>query len=171
MLDLLKARRSIRKYQDRAVEKHKVDTILKSGLLAPSAKARRSWEFIVVDDRELLKKLSLHRGQASFIADAPMAIVVAGDSENDDMWIENASIAAILMQVTAHSLGLGTAWNQVRARERNEQETAEEYIKKALNVPEKYGILCMLGIGYPDEAKEPYKEEDLLYNKIHTNGF
>jgi nitroreductase len=171
MLELLKTRRSIRKYQDRPVEQEKVDAILKSGLLAPSSRARRPWEFIVVDNKELLKKLALHRGKASFIADAPLAIVVAADAETDDMWIEDASIAAILMQVTAHSLGLGSAWNQVRGRERSEQETAEEYIRKALNIPEKYGILCMLGIGYPDEVKEPYKEEELLYNKIHSNEF
>jgi nitroreductase len=172
MLELLKTRRSIRKYQDRAVEKEKVDAIIQSGLMSPSSRGRRPWEFILVDDRDLLHKLSLSRGQVpSFVADAPLAIVVTADSKTNDVWIEDASIAAIIMQVTAHSLGLGSCWNHIRARMHNDEMTAEDYVREVLNIPEQYSILCILAIGYPDETKEPYKLDQLPYEKVHTNGF
>ena len=58
MYELLKARRSIRKFQDKQVEGDKLDTILKCALLSPSSRGRQPWEFIVVTDQKLLQKLS-----------------------------------------------------------------------------------------------------------------
>ncbi|MDD2480609.1 MAG: nitroreductase family protein [Lutispora sp.] len=172
MLDLLKTRRSIRKYQDKKVEKEKIDAILKSALMAPSSSGRKLWEFIVVEDKEKLEKLSKCRERGSqLLAGAPLAIVVAIDGDPYDVWIEDASIAAIIMQLTAHSLGLGTCWVQVRERQYNEDIKSEEYIKQVLEIPESVKIECMIAIGYPDEEKVPHDEESLLFNKIHKEKF
>ena len=65
LYDLLKSRRSIRRFQSREVEKEKVDTILKSALLSPSSRSRRPWEFVAVTDKELLMKLSKSREHGS----------------------------------------------------------------------------------------------------------
>ena len=172
MIDLLKTRRSIRKYQDKRVEKDKIDAILKGALMAPSSSGRKSWEFIVVEDKEKLEKLSKCREKGSQLLEgAPLAIVVAIDGEPYDVWIEDASIAAIIMQLTAHSLGLGTCWVHVRERKYNEDIKSEEYIKQVLKVPESVKIECMIAIGYPDEEKAPHDEESLLFNKIHKEKF
>ncbi|MEG3071814.1 MAG: nitroreductase family protein [Candidatus Syntrophopropionicum ammoniitolerans] len=111
MYELLKARRSIRKFQDKQVEKEKLDTILKCALLAmPSSRRSQPWEFVAVTDRELLQKLSTCREHgAEFLAGAPAAVVVLADLEKSDVWIEDAVIAAIIMQLAAQSLGLGYA--------------------------------------------------------------
>ena len=78
--ELLRARRSIRKFKNREVEKKKIDAILKSALLSPSSRARRPWEFIAVTDTELLKTLSGCRERGSqFLAGAPLGIVVLAD--------------------------------------------------------------------------------------------
>jgi nitroreductase len=75
LYDLLKSRRSIRKYQSREIEKEKLDQILKCALLSPSSRSRRPWEFIAVTDRELLSKLSQCREHSSqFLAGAPLGI-------------------------------------------------------------------------------------------------
>lgn len=170
--DLLKSRRSIRKFQNREVEKEKIDAILKSALLSPSSRSRRPWEFISVTDRALLQKLSQCREHSSsFLANAPVGIVVAADPNICDVWVEDASIASIIIQLSAHSLGLGSCWIQVRERYGANNTKAGDYIKKVLNIPEKYEIECMVAIGYPAEEKSPYDEEDLLYNKLHFNGF
>lgn len=62
MLELIKSRRSIRRYQDKAVEQEKLDAILKSALMAPSSRGRRPWEFIVVNDREKIKSFRFAEG-------------------------------------------------------------------------------------------------------------
>lgn len=172
MLEFLKTRRSIRKFQDRPVEKEKVDGIIKSVLLAPSSRSRRPWEFVVVTDKETLKDLSLCRkGSSSFLAEAPLCIVVLADKEACDVWIEDCSIAAIIAQLSAHSMGLGSCWIQVRERMKDEKVSAETYIKERLNIPDKYAVQCMIAIGYPGEEKKPYEEEMLPYNKIHFEKY
>ncbi len=170
--DVLQSRRSIRKFQNRAVEKEKIDVILKSALLAPSSRARRPWEFIAITDRELLKKLSRSREHGSeFLAGAPLGIVVAADSQACDVWVEDASITAIIIQLSAQALDLSSCWIQVRERFHSGQVKAEDYIKEVLAIPAKYSIECMVGIGYPAEEKSAYPEDELLYGKLHFNGF
>lgn len=172
LYELLKSRRSIRKFQALEVEKDKVDTILKSALLAPSSRSRRPWEFIAVTDKELLKKLSKAREHGSaFIENAPLGIVVIADAEVCDVWIEDASIASIIIQLTAQSLGLGSCWIQIRERFHSGDLKAEDYVKEVLGIPSKYSVECMVAIGYPAEEKKGYTENDLLFEKLHYNKF
>lgn len=129
-------------------------------------------EFIVVDQRDTLVKLASCREFGSkFVAEAPLAIVVAYDADKSDIWYEDASIAAILIQLAAADLDLGSCWVQVHKRQYNEQTTAEEYVKKELQIPENLRVLCMITIGYKDEERKPYDEEKLLYEKIHHNQY
>lgn len=168
----IKSRRSIRRFKNQAVEKEKLDILLKSALLSPSSRAIRPWQFIAVTDLELLKQLSLCREPGpKFLADAPLAIVVIADRALSDVWVEDASIAAAFIQLTAQDLGLGSCWIQVRERFHTEQEKAEEFISKILEIPEQYSVECILAIGYPAEDKKPYKESELQYQKIHYNKF
>ena len=172
LYDLLKSRRSIRKFQSKEVEKEKIDTILKSAILAPSSRSRRPWEFIAVTDKEMLKKLSITREHGSaFIADAPLGIVVIADQLSCDVWIEDASIASIIIQLSAQSLGLGSCWIQVRERFHSDNVKAEDYIKEVLGVSSKYSVECMIAIGYPAEEKRAYSEDELLYDKLHFERF
>jgi nitroreductase len=165
-------RRSIRKFQNREGEKEKIDTILKSAILAPSSRARRLWEFIAVTDRELMKKLSGCRKHGSeFLAGAPLGIAVIVDPEACDVWVGDASIASIIIQLSAQSLGLSSCWIQVRKRFHSEEVEAEDYIKGVLGIPEKYSIECIVAIGYPAEEKRAYVDNELLYDKTHINRF
>jgi nitroreductase len=170
--DLLKSRRSIRKFQDMEVEKEKIDTILKSALLAPSSRAIRPWEFIAVTDRALLKELSGCKEFGSqFLAGAPLGIVVIADRTACDVWVEDASIASIIIQLSAQSLDLSSCWIQVRERFHSGEVKAEDYIKGVLGIPEKYGVECIVAIGYSAEEKRAYGDNELLYGKIHINRF
>jgi nitroreductase len=170
--ELLKSRRSIRKFQDREVEKEKTDTILKSALLSPSSRARRPWKFIAVSDRELLKTLSGCREHGSqFLAGAPLGIVVIADPEACDVWVEDSSIASIIIQLSAQSLGLSSCWIQVRKRFQSGDLKAEDYIKGVLGIPPKYSVECIIAIGYAGEEKGAYGDSELLYDKIHFNRF
>jgi nitroreductase len=170
--DLVKTRRSIRQFEDKEIEKDKVDRILKSGLMAPTSKNGRSWEFIAVTNKEQLQKLSDSRENGvRQLATAKLAIVVAADPEVIDVWVEDVSIAAITMQFTAHSLGIGSCWIQIRKRLGTDHGESQEVVKNALNIPEKYQVGCMLVFGYPAEEKQPHDESKLLYDKVHYNKF
>ncbi len=172
LYDLLKSRRSIRKFQNREVEKDKRDTILKSALLSPSSRARRPWEFIAVNDRELLKNLSECREHGSgFLAGAPLGIVIIADPATCDVWVEDASIASIIIQLSAQSLDLSSCWIQVRERFHPGGGKAEDYIKALLGIPPHYHVECMVAIGYPAEEKSAHDDNALLYDKIHINRF
>ncbi|MGB8455470.1 MAG: nitroreductase family protein [Anaerocolumna sp.] len=172
MLELYKTRRSIRKFQDKAIEQEKIDEILKSALTAPSSKGLKPWELIVVTDKEVLKKLGESRGASSkLIAGAAFGIAVIADSEIADIWTEDASIIAIMIQLAAHSLGLGSCWVQVRERVTPNQGSVDYYVKEVLAIPEKYKVECILALGYPGEEKEPHKEDKLPLEKIHYNRF
>ncbi|HRS67641.1 MAG TPA: nitroreductase family protein [Paludibacteraceae bacterium] len=169
---LIKNRRSIRKYLDKSIETEKVDAILRTALMSPASKRANGWEFIVVDQRETLVKLAACREVGSkFVADAPLAIVVAYDTEKCDVWYEDASIAAIIIQLAAADLDLGSCWVQVHNRTYNDTTTSEAYVRDLLQIPHNYHVLCMITIGYKDEERKPYDVEKLAYDKIHYNKF
>jgi len=170
--ELLKNRRSIRRYTDRKVEPEKIQQILTAALMSPSSKRSNPWEFIVVEDREVLGKLSKCRPTGSqLLAGSPLGIVVLADKNKSDVWIEDASIAAILLQLEAQDLGLGSCWVQVCGRQKEDGVTAESYIKELLSIPDEFGVLCIISIGYQGEDRKPYDTEKLDYNKIHIGKF
>lgn len=170
--ELVKNRRSIRKYADKSVEQEKIDAILKVALMSPASKRTNGWEFIVVDDKELLVQLSQCREMGSkFVANAPLAIVVAASPEKSDVWFEDASIASAFIQLAAADLDLGSCWVQVYNRDYSEKESSGQYIKRLLNIPDNLEVLNIVALGYKDEKRKPYDEEKLSYNKIHKNKF
>lgn len=170
--DLLKNRRSIRKYSPTAVEQDKITLITKAALMSPSSKRSNPWEFIVVQDTETLQKLAGCRPHGSqFLAESPLGIIVTADTTKTDVWMEDASIAAIIMQLQAQDLGLGSCWIQVYGRNKDDEMTTESYIRGLLDIPEHFAVLSIISIGYPNEERKPYDEGKLAVDKIHTEKF
>lgn len=172
MLDLLLNRRTIRKYKDKEIDQAIIDKIVAAALTSPSGRNKRPWELVVIKDKEVLRELGGARGNISaHMGDAGLGLVVLADPSLTDIWIEDASIMATIIQLTAQSLGLGSCWIQVRERINQEDEKVEDYVKDVLDIPESYRVECMLAIGYADEEKEAYSKEELPYNKVHYNKF
>ncbi|NVN98534.1 MAG: nitroreductase family protein [Geobacteraceae bacterium] len=170
MIELLRKRRSIRKFCAEPVSSEHLDTILEAALRAPSSRGINPWEFIVIDDPNLLKQLSTAKQHgAEFLKNAPLGIVVCAETTKSDVCIEDCSIAAIIIQLTALSLGLGSCWAQMRCRFRGEKESAESYIRELLGLPEHFLVEAVIGIGHPDEQKPPVKAETLQRKKISYN--
>ena len=105
------------------------------------------------------------------LVDSPLGIVIIADKTKSDVWMEDASIAAIIMQLQAQDLGLGSCWIQVYGREYTEGKTAEQYILELLNIPDQYSVLCILSIGYPNEERKPFDTQKLAVDKIHFEIF
>jgi nitroreductase len=131
---------------------------------------KNPWEFILVNDLHLLDKLSKSKQHGSeFLHNAPLAIVVCADSTKSDVWIEDCSIAAIIIQLTAVSLGLGSCWAQIRDRQHDSVMTAEAYIQDLLGLPEHIKVECIVGLGRPAEEKLPVPADKLQREKIRYN--
>lgn len=172
VIDILYNRRSKRRFSQQKVEREKVDSLVKSALLSPTSRNLYPWEFIVVDDPLLLEELSRAKPHgASFLAGAPLGIVVTGDTNKSDTWIEDCSIASILIQLAAEDLGLGSCWIQIRNRKAESGESSEAYVRKACGLPDGKGVVSIIAVGYPDEEKSAYTDSDLQFDKVHSNRY
>lgn len=172
MIELLRARRSIRVYIDRPIESEKVDLLKEAALRSPSSRNIDPWEFIFVNGRELLSKLSTCKPHgAEFLEHAALGIVVCGDSRESDTWVEDCSIASILLQMVAQSIGLGSCWIQVRNRMFDDKTTSERYVQDLLRIPEHIKVQSIIAVGYPAEQREPLSADDLKFRKVRTNTY
>lgn len=168
MIELLRSRRSIRKFKATPLSKEAIDTLKEAVLRSPSSRGKNPWEFVFVQDRATLEALSHakdHGGE--FLKNAALGIVVAGNETVSDVWIEDCSIAAILVQLTAHSLGLGSCWVQIRNRNHADGSTAENVVRKIVSLPSHLRVLAIVGIGVPGESLPGVPAGKLQYDKIH----
>jgi len=172
MIDLLRKRRSIRVYEDRKIEFEKIEILKEALVRSPSSRSINPWEFIFVDEKELLQKLSQAKEHGSeFLEDAAVGIVVCGDEKRSDVWVEDCSIASILVQMVAQSIGLGSCWIQIRNRLHNKDTTSEEYVQKLLGIPKNMKVESIISLGYPAEKKISVPKEKLPFKKIRMNGY
>lgn len=172
LIEIMKHRRSVRKYTGEAISDEKLELVLQAGLLSASGRARRPWEFIVVREKETLHAMSECReGSAKMLAGADCAVVVIADTEKTDVWTEDCSIAMSNMHLMADSLGLGSCWIQGRLRTAADGRTTEEYLRELLGFPERYALQAILSLGIPDGHPEPHSMEELKTEKIHRERF
>ena len=99
---LIKSRKSTRKFTDQLLNPEQVEMILKAALMAPASKRKNPWQFVVVEDKEMLAKLSVCKpAGAAFLKDCALAVVVLANVMESDVWVEDASVASIYMQLQA----------------------------------------------------------------------
>lgn len=170
--ELIKNRRSMRKFTEEELSQEQVVALLKAALMAPTSKRSNCWQFIAVDDKEVLKELAHCKEQASsFIADAALAIVVTGDPLASDVWIEDTAIASVLIQLQAEDLGLGSCWVQIRERYTASGMPSDEFVRGVLDIPLQLQVLSIIAIGHKGMERKPFDEAHLQWEKIHINKF
>ena len=167
---LIKSRRSTRKFTEQLLSPEQVELILKAALMAPASKRKNPWQF--VEDKEMLAKLAECKpAGASFVKDCALAVVVLANVMESDVWVEDASIASIYMQLQAEDLGLGSCWCQIRNRQREDDTDAAQYIRDLLNIPYQMEVLSIVAIGYKGQERKPFDESHLQWEKIHIGSF
>jgi nitroreductase len=172
IMDQLRKRRSVRLFENRPVEADKIELLKEAALRSPSSRNLDPWSFIFVDDKKLLTALSKAKPHgASFLKGAALGIVVCADEAVSDVWIEDCSIASILIQLAAQSLGLGTCWIQLRKRQYADGVSSEAYVRKIVGLPESLKVESIVAVGYPAEHPEPLERAALKDERIHTNGW
>ncbi len=167
LIDLLRKRRSVRRFAARPVEEEKIDILIEAMLRSPSSRSLNPWDFVVVRDKGMLARLARAKPHgASFIKNAPLAIVVAADPAKCDVWVEDCSIAAILLHLAATDLGLGSCWVQIRLREHGDGRMAQEYVADLLGLPEGMMVEAIVAIGFPAEQLPGHPRTSLLDERV-----
>lgn len=170
--DLIKNRRSMRRFTDEELTQDQVVALLRAALMSPSSKRSNPWQFIVVGDKETLEKLSHCKELgASFLKDAAVAIVVMADPLVSDVWIEDAAIASLMIQLQAEDLGLGSCWVQVRERFTATGVPSGEYVHEVLDIPLQFQVLSIVAVGHKGMERKPFNEEHLQWEKIHIDKY
>jgi nitroreductase len=170
-IDLLRNRRSIRHFLEQPVEQEKIDLLVEAMLRSPSSRGLNPWQFVVVKDPKVIGDLALAKTHgSSFMKNAPLAIVVLADPGRCDVWVEDCSIAALIIHLAAADLGLGSCWIQLRLREHKGGVAAEEYVKKLLGQQDKLAVEAMIAIGYPKEPMAGHPLSSLPYEKVSYVG-
>jgi nitroreductase len=164
MLDLIKKRRSIRKFTDAPVSDADIQALLEAAMAAPSASDLRPWEFVVVRRPELRRRLADMKQWSYMCADAPAVFVVCGDEQSSAHWVEDASAATENLLLAAAALDLGGVWVAVYP-----DQAREEYAREVLSIPAELRVLCMVPVGHPAESKPSHTKYDPA--KVHYDGY
>lgn len=165
-------RRSVRSFTEQKVEQEKIEQIIGTALRSPSGRGRRPYHLTVVDDKALIDKLALAKAHGGlFLKSAQLAIVVCGEPQKSDMWIEDSTIAAVTMQYAVSDLGLGSCWAHLRDRDYNDKTKSTAYVAELLNLPAELEALCILGIGYSAQTPAPLDKSALKYSQVSMNDF
>jgi nitroreductase len=171
-MELLRGRRSIRRYADRPVEEGLRDLLAEAALRSPSSRGINPWRFVFVEDPGTIEAMSRCKAHgSSFLAGAPLAVAVFGMPGESDAWVEDCSIASILLQMQAESLGLGSCWVQVRNRRTAEGGSSSEYLQRLLSAPEGLVAESVIAIGHPAETPPPHPAGSLERHKVILGGW
>lgn len=168
-MDAIKAimtRRSVRKFRNIEISSEDQKLMLAAGMQAPSANNEQPWHFIVLDERELIDKITEFHPHAKMLLKASLAIIVCAYVSKDkkwDMWVQDCSAATQNILLAAHVAELGAVWLGIHPR----QERIEG-VKNMFNLPEEIKPFSILAIGHPAEIHEPvdrFNEEKIHINK------
>lgn len=168
ILDVIRKRRSIRKYTGEKIDEAVLDKITQAGLLAPSSRDRRPCSLYVVRDKETLLRLAGAKAKgAKMLEGCDAAVVVAADPDKADTWIEDSSIVMAYMDLEACSLGIGSCWCQFHMRIDSSGNDAEDNVKKILSLPENHRIVGAMAFGIPDEHPEEKKLDERDISRLN----
>lgn len=158
------ARRSIRDFEAKPVERQKIELMLKAAMAAPSACNLQPWAFIVVDEPEMLACVKTSAEQGKY--NAPLAIVVCGINRHipwsGDAWMQDCGAAVQNMLLTATEMGLGSVWIG---------GFDSESLRATLDIPDDVHPMCIVEFGYPTYEREPrtwYTEEAVHWQKYDS---
>lgn len=162
-------RTSIRAYTAQPVGRDTIETLLRTGMAAPTAVNSQPWHFVAVTDREKLNGIAEANPNAAMARKAPLAIVVCGDMDKAlegtarDFWVQDCAAATENILLAAHALGLGAVWTGLYP---NEERAAA--VRTLLKLPEAMVPLCAIVIGHPAQQPKPkdkWKSDNVSYNE------
>ncbi len=160
-------RRSIRQFTSKTIDEELQKKLLQSAMQAPSARNTQAWQFVVIDDRQILREISNFHPYADMLKQAPLAIAVCGDfqlEESVDYLALNCATATQNILLAAHSFGLGAVWLAIYPRKQRIKD-----LRNLLDLPDDIIPISLVAVGHPKEPKglaDRFNPE-----KIHHNSW
>jgi nitroreductase len=153
ILEVIKTRRSIRRYTREPISEEKINKILEAGRWAPSASNSQPWKFIVLRSQEVKKKLADTLPWGRFLSQAALGIAVTINPTASTHPVEDGAAATQNILLEAHSLGLGACWIGTYG------SAHEPNAKKVLNMSQGQRLLSVIAVGHPAEAPQKTRKE------------
>ena len=166
MLNLIRKRRTIRRFTEDDVSEEQVDTLLEMAMCAPNRLDRQPWHFVVIRDKALQKQVADTYRVRPYVEQAPVVIAIGANPSESPTWMMDISAAAENLLLAATAMGLGGAW--VGAPGTALWEQTEALLREALAIPPHIRIPTMLAIGHPAEEPPPHGKHDrFVRSKVH----
>lgn len=159
---------SVRRYSDKPASSEQISAILHAAMSAPTGVNKQPWEFVVIDDPELLKQLADALPYAKMTAQAPVAIVVCGNKDrflpgvDEVLWEQDLSAASENILLAAHAIGLGGVWTCIYP---HEERIAP--VRSILNLPDNLIPFNLIPIGHPLTDHSPM--DKWHPDRVHQN--
>ncbi len=164
-LEAIRTRRSIREYTDQPVSHDAIEELLNAAMNAPSAANEQPWQFIVIDDRNILDRIPTISPYAEMCTRAQVAVLVCADLRllrMPDFWVQDCAAATENLLLAAHEIGLGAVWTGVYPVEDRVQG-----FRTLFSLPDHIVPFALVPIGHP--ASVPSREERDRKDRIHHN--
>ena len=166
-LDIVCRRRSVRSFTEEALTSDEVVALMTPALMAPTSKGKQAVEFVLADDRDTLERLSQAKPRfGTLIAGAALAIVVCGRMDISDVWIEDASVAATMLLLSAEEQGLGACWVQIRERLQEDGSPASLAVRDILQLAPEQEPLCVIAVGRKAKETTPHALDELRWERV-----
>lgn len=149
--DVIKSRRSIRRYQEKSIPQKDIDDILNCAHLAPTAINIQPWLIGCITDKSLLQKLADTADHGKFIKEAAACFAVFCE-KGQKYYLEDGCTAAMNIIYACAAKGIGTCWVA------GDKKAYVNDIRKLLNVPAQYTLVSLVAVGYPAEQPKPAKK-------------
>ena len=168
VMEAIKRRYSVRSYQDRAVEKEKLESILEAARFAPSASNRQEWRFIVVRDKDIRQRLMQAAKDQAFVGQAPVVVACCAKTDSHVMtcgqqcYPIDVTIAIEHMALKATEEGLGTCWIGA---------FYEDKVKEILGIPKDIRVVALLALGHPVKLRPNPKDRLRLKEIVMYEGW
>lgn len=164
LLDFVFSRRSIRRFDDKAVSEGDIEKLLKAGFSAPSSMALYPCHFIVVTEKAVMEGIMSFHDKAPALRTAPLAVIVCADTEKSPLsWRDDCAAATMNIIYGAAALGLASCWHGIYPREHRVLPA-----KKLFSLPDSIMPYSFIALGYASEPKP--KRERYDENAAHLNG-
>jgi nitroreductase len=160
-IEALKTRRCVRAYTKQPVDRQLIEEVIDCGRLSATAINIQPWEFVVVTDPEVRRRIAALTEYGKFIADAPVCVVVL--CKEGSYYLEDGSAATQNILVAAHALGLSGCWVA------GDKKAYAPQIAEIVGAPAGYRLISLVPIGYP--AEHPVKEKRPLASVLHWERF
>lgn len=169
--DVIHKRRATRQYKQEAVDEEILLDLLMRASMGPSKGNTHPVEFLIIEDQEKKRRLAkIKKFGTKYLSRAPQIIAVLGNDNAETTWVEEASIAASYLGLLLTDAGYQSGWINIRGTIDDEGRDAEGVVRELFDIPESYGVLCLIPFG-PSDERHPRRKAFDISSKVHKDTF